>query len=44
MYRFNAIPINILANICGNLQADSKMYKEMLKANNSQDNPEKEQS
>lgn len=32
MYRFNAIPIKILANICGNLQADSKMYKEMQRA------------
>lgn len=42
MNRFNAIPIKIPTNICGNLQADSKVCKEMQRANNRQDNPKRE--
>lgn len=44
MYKFNAILIKIPANISGNLQADSKMYKKTQRASDGKDNPVKEQS
>lgn len=38
--RFRTIPIKTLAFLCGNLQAESKIYKEIQRVKNCQGNPE----